>query len=154
MRVISRTRALATSWLAAGILAAALLAVWTWGSASNNDLLIGIGASAVAVLALTALGFNLRKRMQLEASLRASEEQARLTSGRLVDAIESMQDGFTLWDADERLVLFNTAARQKFLPSDGVLRPGITVAESISAYVRTQLMDVKDHETAIEEALN
>jgi signal transduction histidine kinase len=154
MSVISRMRALATSRLAAGILAAALLLLWVWGIASGNDLLVEIGVSVVAVLALAALALSRRKHMQLEAALRASEEQARLASGRLVDAIESMQDGFSLWDADERLVLFNTAARQKFLPSDEVLRPGITVTESISAYVRTQLVDINDHETAIEQALN
>jgi PAS domain S-box-containing protein len=48
---------------------------------------------------------------------------------RLVDAIEALRDGFTLWDADDRLVLWNTAAQRSDAEVYGPLYRGMHYAD-------------------------
>lgn len=51
---------------------------------------------------------DIRERRRMEA-------EAKLASDRLVSAVESIQDAFGLFDADDRLVLCNSAFRQMFV---------------------------------------
>ncbi len=65
---------------------------------------------------------ELRERVaELERSLarvkvdsKRVEEELRVSQQRLHDAIESIPDGFALYDADDRLVLFNTRYKQTY----------------------------------------
>ena len=56
---------------------------------------------------------------------RRSEEEVRRVQGRLHDAIESIRDGFALFDADDRLVLSNEKFRDLLPRAADVLRPGV-----------------------------
>jgi len=54
---------------------------------------------------------------------------------QLLDAIESMTDGFILWDAEDRVVLCNTAFRNMDMESYVALRPGTRFEEIMRARV-------------------
>jgi PAS domain S-box-containing protein len=62
-----------------------------------------------------------------EAELMAARAEADQARARLVDAIESLEDGFVLWDKDDRLVLWNQAIMR--LAPEPEVEPGITFAE-------------------------
>jgi len=53
-----------------------------------------------------------------------AERQARRAHDLLVDAIESIADGFVLYDADDRLVLCNAKYRELYALSEDLIRPG------------------------------
>jgi PAS domain S-box-containing protein len=59
---------------------------------------------------------------------RQGAERARAES-LLVDAIEALNDGFALWDAEDRLVLWNSAAQRYDSTSHTPLRAGVPFAE-------------------------
>ena len=64
---------------------------------------------------------------QLDAQRREGEEQLRSIAAReiLEDAIESLPEGFALWDADDRLILCNARFREFNALSADALVPGI-----------------------------
>lgn len=47
---------------------------------------------------------------------------------RLRDAVEILQDGFTIYDSEDRLVMFNRAY-EKMLGMEGCLKEGMSLAE-------------------------
>ncbi len=53
-----------------------------------------------------------------------AERRARRAHELLVDAIESIADGFVLYDADDRLVLCNAKYRELYAQSEDLIRPG------------------------------
>ncbi|PWC55202.1 hypothetical protein TSO221_05920 [Azospirillum sp. TSO22-1] len=53
-----------------------------------------------------------------------AERQALRAHELLVDAIESIADGFVLYDADDRLVLCNAKYRELYALSEDLIRPG------------------------------
>ncbi|HYG91731.1 MAG TPA: ATP-binding protein [Azospirillum sp.] len=55
-----------------------------------------------------------------------AEGEARRARDLLVDAIESIADGFVLYDADDRLVLCNAKYRELYALSEDQIRPGST----------------------------
>src|SRR5215831_13538949 len=61
---------------------------------------------------------DVTRRKNAEAASRRSEQ-------RLTDAIESISEGFSLYDADDRLVICNSAYRQLLYPGLGTPPPGI-----------------------------
>ncbi len=65
----------------------------------------------------------------MERALRDSEARARDAEARLRQAIESVSDGFALWDADDRLVLANQRYRALYPALEGCIRPGVGFAE-------------------------
>jgi len=60
------------------------------------------------------------------ASLRAQAEQA---SNRLLDAIDSISEGFVLFDRDDRIVLWNRRLRELYAPMADLLAPGARFEE-------------------------
>jgi signal transduction histidine kinase/DNA-binding NarL/FixJ family response regulator/HPt (histidine-containing phosphotransfer) domain-containing protein len=76
------------------------------------------GALAAALLAA------LRQRERVEAE-RAAARQL------LESAIESMPDGFVIWDAEDRLVICNSLYREIYAISAPFIRPGVTFEEVI-----------------------
>jgi len=62
-------------------------------------------------------------------------ERAEQSSGRLTDAIESISEGFALFDADERLVLCNSKYRSMFPATAALLEPGISFADFVQASI-------------------
>jgi PAS domain S-box-containing protein len=58
--------------------------------------------------------------------LKAREAALLRAETRLADAIEGMSDGFLLWDADDRLVVSNSAVARVDPLAAAILAPGIT----------------------------
>ncbi len=72
--------------------------------------------------------------------LRASEQ-------RLLDAVESITDGFTLFDAEDRLVLSNSVYRSQLYPAIvDVLVPGTPYEEIIRTGVERAAVELADGE--------
>ena len=53
--------------------------------------------------------------------------QRREAETRLLDAIESLEDGFTLWDAEWRLIMCNSRCREIYAASADMLVPGVSI---------------------------
>lgn len=93
----------------------AAFAAW---SADRQRLLIAAGAGALLLLALAlALDAALRQRERIEA------ERARARAV-LESAIESMSDGFVMFDAEDRLVVCNQRYRDLYAVSAPFIVPG------------------------------
>jgi PAS domain S-box-containing protein len=78
---------------------------------------------------LIGVVIDITERREQETAIR----QARET---LEDAIESLPDGFALWDADDRLITCNTRFREYNPLVTDVLQPGVTWREFMCAAVR------------------
>jgi PAS domain S-box-containing protein len=63
-------------------------------------------------------------RERAAAMVAARDEAARMQQ-LLTTAIESMSDGFALYDADEKLVMFNRRYREIYADAAGILAPGV-----------------------------
>jgi PAS domain S-box-containing protein len=74
--------------------------------------------------------------------IKASNEIQR-TQQLLYNAVEVMEDGFVLFDADDRLILCNQKYRDMYHEVADVLKPGITFPEIIQAAAdRLQVLDI------------
>ncbi len=62
---------------------------------------------------------------------KAAAAKLRQAETRLVDAIESLPDGFVLYDAEDRLVLCNSKYKEFYSSSADLIRPGRTFEEII-----------------------
>ena len=78
---------------------------------------------------IVSLRVDITRLKRAEAELRESEAKAARAHARLVDAVDSLNDPFVLWDAEERLVLANTAAARG--PGGEVLAPGVRLEDVI-----------------------
>jgi PAS domain S-box-containing protein len=63
------------------------------------------------------------------------EHELKRTQMRLTDALESISDGFILWDADERLVTCNSRYCELFAMSGDLMTPGRSFEEIVRAAV-------------------
>jgi PAS domain S-box-containing protein len=63
------------------------------------------------------------------------EQAVRLSEQRLRDAIDSIPDGFVLWDVDDRLVLCNDAYRETLPALDHMIEPGLKYDDLLKAAV-------------------
>jgi PAS domain S-box-containing protein len=72
---------------------------------------------------------NISKRKRDEENLRQSEARASLARQQLLDAIESISDGFVLFDADDKYVLGNSTYLEMYPNSAHLMRPGTTFEE-------------------------
>ena len=81
---------------------------------------------------------DVTERKEAEIALRRSEQ-------RLTDAIESISEGFSLYDAEGRLVVCNSAYGDLLFPGLGVARPG-TPYETLVRYAAEKglVEDAKD----------
>ena len=99
----------------------------------HHQLLYQLVAALLANLAV--IGFTrmvLRQVRRLETATRdltASESKAIAAQRQLADAIESMTEGFALFDRDDRLVLFNARYRKMCGPVGALVRPGLPYEE-------------------------
>ena len=90
----------------------------------------GLPAALVVVRDVT-------ERIRARSKYEATEARRREAHDRLVDAIEAMSEGFALFDADDRIQLYN----QRYLEvitSDRAdfMRPGLTFGEIIAETVK------------------
>ena len=121
--------------LMAGLWRDQVLASW------YRQLLYQLLAALLANIAV--IGFTwvlLRQVERLKATTRelaASESKAINAQHQLTDAIESMTEGFVLFDADERIVLFNERYRKMCGPVGPIVRLGQTYEELLRAAAAT-----------------
>ncbi|GEM_PF-3360410 len=89
-----------------------------------------------------------------EAAARESRDDAMRARTQLVTAIESISEGFVLWDADDRLVAFNSRYRDEYSFAPEQLRPGISFEELLRAGVARGVVPVGyDPEQWLQERL-
>ncbi|MDI5934476.1 response regulator [Halomonas kalidii] len=78
------------------------------------------------------------QRENLEAQVRLTEEaQARAEAARdqLTEALESIAEGFALFDAEDRLVLYNSRFKEHFVRPGDVVEPGMRFEDLLRAVV-------------------
>ncbi|MBB3190574.1 response regulator [Halomonas cerina] len=78
------------------------------------------------------------QRAHLEAQVRLTEEaQARAEAARdqLTEALESIAEGFAVFDAEDRLVLFNTRFKEHFVTPGDVVELGLRFEDLLRAVV-------------------
>jgi len=86
----------------------------------RQRLLVGAAAASLLLLALAAaLNLALRQRERVDAERAAARAM-------LENAIESLPDGFCMYDADDRLIVANTRYRELYSRSAAHIRVGAT----------------------------
>jgi signal transduction histidine kinase len=82
-----------------------------------------------------------------------AEIEGQRTRARLLDAVNSIPDGFQLWDKNERLILYNPSAFVGVFPSDAPPPPGISYREVLERVVRSGKLPITvGHEEEFIEA--
>ncbi|HMG49793.1 MAG TPA: PAS-domain containing protein, partial [Inquilinus sp.] len=76
---------------------------------------------------------SLIEREQLERERRDAEAEAQRAQRRLGEAIETISEGFALYDAEDRLVICNSRYREMYTGLDVEIRPGVTYEAVIRA---------------------
>jgi diguanylate cyclase (GGDEF)-like protein len=89
------------------------------GWVRDRNRMIGVVAFAVLLISALALALDLGRRQRRQADRERNRARATLDH-----AIESMSDGFVMWDADERLVTCNQQYRDIYRRSADFIRPG------------------------------
>ena len=80
------------------------------------------------------------ERKRAEAALRDSEARANKAQQQLVDAIESIADGFAVYDPDSRLVLCNSKYREIYELGGNRLAPGDRFEDIVGAVATSGLI--------------
>ena len=78
-----------------------------------------------------ALSVDISERKRKDAELERLAREAAEARARMDQAIESLQDGFVLFDAENRLVLCNSKYREFNAEVADILKPGVTLDEII-----------------------
>lgn len=89
----------------------------------------------------------LRNLEESNLDLNAAKEEAETARTRLTEAIESLSEGFALFDADDRLVLFNSKLRIQFPDLADIIVPGIEFAEFQRRAIERQVVIVPGGDT-------
>jgi signal transduction histidine kinase/HAMP domain-containing protein len=78
---------------------------------------------------------------------RTAQSLVELARARLTDAIESISDGFALWDNDDRLVIFNSRC-QELLDAADLFVAGTTFEDLLHAFSRGSRYDAAQSDPA------
>ncbi len=96
-----------------------------WRRTLYGQLLAALLANAAILAFAIALMRQIRRLNTAARDLRASEARAVAARRQLVDAIESMSEGFVLFDRNGHIVLFNDRYRRMLRRMNTVLVPGL-----------------------------
>ena len=107
---------------------------------------------ALVLLTFSALGVlkpliaqvrrTLEKQEASEGALRQAEQQQQNFKQRLVDAIEALDDAFALFDADDRLALYNLRFTEAFPLRGEIISIGMPFSDFVRAVAAQQFYDV------------
>jgi signal transduction histidine kinase/CheY-like chemotaxis protein len=113
------------------------------------SILVGAGIAALLVVALAAALFFAGWNSQ-----RAARERE-MADARLRAAIDSLPDGFVLWDAEDRLVVCNSRYRDIQGPVAHILVPGLPYPDLARAWVEAGLLapNGRSPEAVVEDLL-
>lgn len=93
-------------------------------------------------------------RISARAKYEAAEVARREAHVRLIDAIEAMSEGFALFDADDRLQLYNQHYVDKLTQSrSAFLRPGLSFDEIVSETLKRENWDDDMDRTALADGV-
>lgn len=73
---------------------------------------------------LLAFSTDITEVMQKKQAIEAAQRDAEQAQLRLQDALDALPDGFALYDADDRLAVFNRKYQEIYATSGGDIRPG------------------------------
>jgi two-component system cell cycle sensor histidine kinase PleC len=104
---------------------------WPMSFTAHLDEIPGLVVSVLAFLAVFFLARILRERNQTEARLRESQAHAQAAQQQFTDAIDSLFDGFALYDSADRLVQCNSKYREIYNLSDDLLVYGARFEDHI-----------------------
>ncbi len=79
--------------------------------------------------AVAGMAIDVNELKAMEATLHAAQKRAQSDRQRLQDAIDTLDDGFVLYDEEDCLVTFNDAYKSQFGPLGDVLVRGTTYQE-------------------------
>jgi PAS domain S-box-containing protein len=114
----------------------------------QNYLAAGFGA-ALLVLTITLL---LARETSRAAALRLAGRRSMAAEQRLLDAINNLADGFVIFDAGDRLILWNRRYEELFPHAKPILKRGITF-RSMLEYTARQHPEIIASEDWIEQRL-
>lgn len=92
---------------------------------------------------------------QSNTALTVANEEAETARTRLTDAIDSLSEGFTLFDADDRLVQSNSKFRAFYPDVENEILPGMTFEAFLRSILEHDALAIPkdDHEAWIEQRL-
>lgn len=82
------------------------------------------------------LKLEIAERRQAENALRESEARATTAEQQLLDAIESISEGFIFFDSDEKFVLCNQKYREFYPQISDMLAPGANLEDLVRAAIK------------------
>ena len=117
----------------------------------DRNRMIALVVVAVLLLSALALALDMARRLRNRADAERSKARAMLDS-----AIESMSDGFVMWDAEDRLVTCNQQFRNIYQVSSEFIYPGAKFEDIIrgGAYVGQYPQAEQDIEAFVKETVN
>ena len=100
-----------------------------------------LAASSLAVRSYVMFGLEITAviavfgmlLVNLAARLRSSRDQAQRAERRLIEAIETIPDGFVLFDSEDRLVTCNAAYREVYSTTADKIHPGVRFRRAFAA---------------------
>jgi PAS domain S-box-containing protein len=101
---------------------------------------------------IVRLDTDITAQRKAEQALRTKEAELQATNAAVRDALESMSEGFTLWDADDRLLLWNRRHVEFFPELEAVLRAGISFVDILRHNIKIGAVSVGDRAPEVHEA--
>lgn len=90
--------------------------------------------------AVAGMAIDINELKAMEATLAEAQRQAQADRQRLQDAIDNLDDGFVLYDEEDRLVTFNEAYKAQLGPMGYVLVEGSTYAEQALQFAHSGMI--------------
>lgn len=100
---------------------------WRW---VRNEARLVLDEHSVPIEIVGSM-LDMTARHASEEALAASEAQLRAAQSLLTDALESSGDAFSLYDADDRLLVWNSKYKEFYTTIAADIRPGITFEDII-----------------------
>jgi len=92
---------------------------------------------------------DISDRVRARAKYEQADEQRRQAHAMLLDAIEAMPEGFALFDADDRLQIYNSQYADRFSGNkDGFIAPGVKFSEIVDETIKSGMLAANGDEAA------